>query len=562
MIKISERATSKLPGITSLFISFNYNKEYVDKIKTLSNSYNFDKKAKEWEFPLTSLSSLLDYFALHDDVDIQLLPDTPKKNEVYDKKGNFKTKLFDYQEQGVEYGITHPRWLLLDSPGLGKSITAIYIAQELKRLKNIEHCLIICGVNTLKTNWIKEIKKHSDLSACILGQKISRRGNVSIGSVEERLNHLKNPIEEFFVITNIETLRSDDIVKEILSGKNNKFDMMVVDEIHTCASPTSQQSKGLLKLTKAPYRIGMTGTLLTNNPLSAFVPLKWIGAENGTYTNFKYYYCVYGGLFGHDLLGFQNMNVLKDQLEKYSLRRTKGLLNLPPKTVINEYVDMNPQQYKFYNDIKKGVVDAVDKVTLDTSTVLSLLTRLRQATACPAMLTTEDIPSSKIDRAVDLTSQICSDGNSKVVIFSTYKETCNHLMDKLKEFNPLLCTGDVNDMTISKNVDAFQLNNINKVLVCTWSKLGTGVTLNRASTAIFIDTPWTHSQMAQAEDRVHRIGSKNNVTIYNLICNYTVDERVNKILNDKELMSEYIIDDKMSASMAEKLKEIILDLDK
>lgn len=71
----------------------------------------------------------------------------------------------------MEYGITHPRWLLLDSPGLGKSITAIYIAQELKRLKNIEHCLIICGVNTLKTNWIKEIKKHSDLSACILGQK-------------------------------------------------------------------------------------------------------------------------------------------------------------------------------------------------------------------------------------------------------------------------------------------------------------------------------------------------------------------------------------------------------
>ena len=46
MIKISERATSKLPGITSLFISFNYNKDYVDKIKTLSNSYNFDKKAK------------------------------------------------------------------------------------------------------------------------------------------------------------------------------------------------------------------------------------------------------------------------------------------------------------------------------------------------------------------------------------------------------------------------------------------------------------------------------------------------------------------------------------
>jgi hypothetical protein len=50
--------------------------------------------------------------------------------------------------------------------------------------------------------------------------------------------------------------------------------MMAVDEIHCCKSPTSQQGKHLLKLNKALYKIGMTGTLLLNDPLDAYVPLK------------------------------------------------------------------------------------------------------------------------------------------------------------------------------------------------------------------------------------------------------------------------------------------------
>jgi len=65
--------------------------------------------------------------------------------------------------------------------------------------------------------------------------------------------------------------------------------MIVVDEIHVCKSPTSQQGKNLLKL-KAKYKLGMTGTLLLNDPLDCFMPLKWLGIDRSTYTNFKYYY--------------------------------------------------------------------------------------------------------------------------------------------------------------------------------------------------------------------------------------------------------------------------------
>ena len=438
------------------------------------------------------------------------------------------------------------------------TLQMIYLAQELKQRENIEHCLIICGINTLKHNWKNEIQTHSDLSCRILGERINRKGKVKIGSVKDRLEDLKNPIEEFFVITNIETIRNNDILKELTKGKANKFDMIVADELHIMKSPTSQQGKNFLKLS-AKYQVGLTGTMLTNSPLDAYVPLKWIGVDNSTYTNFKYYYCNYSGPFNNIFLGYKNLDVIKDEIERFSLRRTKDILDLPPKNIIHEFVDMNDRQYKFYQDITEGVVDEVDKVELNTSTLLSMVTRLRQTTACPSILTTEDIESSKITRAVDLAKQII-DGGDKVVIFSVFKETLNKICEELSEHKPLLCTGDISDDIIAQNISMFQNIDDNKVMCATTAKMGTGITLTRASYAIFIDAPWTAAQCLQCEDRIHRIGSKSPVFIYYLWAKDTIDERVKEIVEDKEAISDFIIDDKISTKSMESLKKYILDL--
>ena len=105
----------------------------------------------------------------------------------------------------------------------------------------------------------------------ILGKKIGKRGGVSYASIAERAEILKNPIKEFFVITNIETIRNEAIVKAINKSKNN-FGMIAVDEIHRCANKKSSQGDHLLKL-NAAYKIAATGTLITNSPLSAYLPL-------------------------------------------------------------------------------------------------------------------------------------------------------------------------------------------------------------------------------------------------------------------------------------------------
>lgn len=556
MIKIQERINKQVPGETSFYISFKYDKDVVAAIKTLPSA-SFNKKTTDWEIPISSLSEAIDTLSTLDDLQIDLIKYQERKDKKF-KLSKYKTTPFDYQLDGIQYGLNHDKWLLLDSPGLGKTLQLIYLAQELKNRNKIEKCLIVCGINTLKTNWKKEIQKHSNLSSMILGERINSKGRTVFDGVPYRINQLNNPIEEFFVITNVETLRSSDVVKAINKGKN-KFDMIIFDEIHTCKDPNSLQGSHLLKLKKAKYKVGATGTLLMNNPLDTYMALKWIEAERCSYSNFRYYYCVYGGQFNNDLLGFKNLDYLKDMLNKHTLRRDKSLLNLPDKTIINEYVDMPDRQKIFYDNIKSGIVSEVDKVKLRPSVVLSMAMRLRQATACPDILTTENISSGKIERCCDLVNQILSEGN-KVVVFSTFKETLNILKEKLKEYKPLIGTGDISDSEISSNVDKFQSDKDSRIFLGTWQKCGTGLTLTSANYMIFLDTPWTNAQFEQAQDRIYRIGTTKPVTIYNLISTDTIDERVLEIVEDKAALSDYVIDDTITEKGLSSLQKYIEEL--
>ena len=557
MINIIEKKAKKIPGGTSLFITFNYSPEIVEIVKQCSTA-NYDKKNRVWEVPCVDLSFLINALSAFDDITIETLATKEREENKDIVLNKFKTTPFDYQAEGIKYGLQHDRFLLLDAPGLGKTLQLIYIAEQLHDTNNLKHCLILCGVNTLKTNWKREIERHSKLSCRILGQKIRKNGGVVAGSVQDRLADLRSPIEEFFIITNIETIRDNDIVKEINNGIND-IDMIVLDECHICKNPQSTRGKNLLKLTNAKHRIGATGTVIVNNPLDAYMPLKWIGVENCCYSNFKYFYCNFGGPFGNQLLGFRNVQVLKDMLEKCSIRRTKDLLNLPPKNIIHEYVDMNDTQQAFYDKLVAGIADQVDKVDIDTSSVFSMVARLRQATACPSMLTSDDISSSKIERACELVDEIIQNGE-KAVIFSLFKETLNVLQDKLKQYNPLLCTGDVKDSTVSENIDKFQSSDDYKVMLCTTAKMGVGITLTAATNAIFVDSTWTQASNLQCEDRIYRIGSNKPVFIYYLWAANTIDEHVKEIVEDKSLVGDYVVDNVVPPQLSERLKAIILDL--
>lgn len=541
MISITECISKKCVGQTSLFVSFDYDPKYVEVVKQAEDAI-WHKDLKQWELPLNKLAFLIDNFTLLDDIQLDLLEDDVEEKEL-DLTIDYRTDPFEYQLEDIKWLINNTNSLNLNPMGLGKTLELIYTAEELKAQKGIEHCLIICGINTLKANWKKEVQTHSKLDCIVVGEKINSKGTITYASVKERAEQLYEPIKEFFVIINIESIRDSLVINAILNSKNS-FDMIILDECHKAKSPQSEQGKNLLKLAKVgKYHYGLTGTVIVNSPLDRYVPLKFIGKERANYTNFKNFYCVINHIFGHQqIVSYKNLDLLKDEINQYSIRRDKSILNLPPKIIVPEYIDLTPAQAKFYADLQKGVVSEADRVNIKTSSLLGLVTRLRQASTCPSVLTTSALGNSKVERACELVDEIISN-NEKVIIFSTFKEPLYQLKDLLKEYDPLLCTGDQTDLEINDSIEKFQTDDSKKVILCTTSKMGTGITLTAASYEIFLDSVWTYRLESQCEDRRWRVGTKKTLIIYKLIASGTIDERIQNILKRKRGISDYLVDD-------------------
>ena len=546
MILIQEKPSKKAVGKTSLFLTFSYNPKLVEIVKMAENAI-WDKKEKVWELPCNKLSYLINELTIYDDIQLKLLPD--EKEDEITQTIEHQIKPFEYQSEGIDWLINRDSGLLLDMPGLGKTLQIIYAAEELKKQEGIEHCLVVCGINSLKQNWKNEILKCSTLDCRVVGEKITKTGRIKYATIKERAEELYNPIDEFFVIINREMFQDSLIVDAILNSKNH-FDMIVADEMHKMKEPNSQSGKGFLKLSKlGKYHFGLTGTPLINSPLDAFMPLKFIGQEKATYTNFKKFYCTMGDNFSeYRVTGFKNLDVLKQEIESCSLRREKRILNLPPKIIVPEYIEMETSQQKFYDNLQAGIVEEADRVNIKATSLLGLITRLREATTCPSILTTANVSNIKIDRCCELVDEIVKNGE-KVAIFSTFKEPLYILYDKFKAYKPLICTGDQDDFEVDNNKKMFQEDDEHKVILCTSQRMGTGHTLNRASYGIFLDCPWTKADFEQTCDRIHRIGTNKSVIIYNLIAKGTIDERVQEVLEFKTALSDYIIDDKFTSDV-------------
>jgi len=575
MIRIFEISPGKkISGLSSLLVDFDYNQYIVDAIKTIPTSY-YHKKDKVWELPVCYLGRLLDSLTFLDDIQLRLL-DTPKSGEFrFNKKFNleplseiekvsFKMKPFEHQFEAINFGLDKEKWLLLDSMGLGKTNSIIWLAETLKRRGIIDHCFIICGVNSLKQNWKKEIQKFSTESAVVLGEYTTRTGTVRYRSMDKRAEQLKNPIEEFFVITNLESLRDDRII-EAFNTSSNKFGMIAFDEAHKAATKTSQQGTNLLKL-EAPFKIAATGTLITNNPLSAYVPLSWTNNDPAILSTYKSQYCNFGGFKNNQVIGFKNLDVLQEEIKSCSLRRTLDQVrsDMPPKTVTLELLEPDDDQRKFYDAIKEGVKEEADKIELKTSSLLALTTRLRQASACPSLLTTQKVSNCKIDRCVELIQELTSQGE-KVVVLSVFKETLNELAAKLGEFRFSINTGDIPDPVVANNVSRFQDDPREQVFAGTWGKVGTGWTLNSASYLICLDTPYTAAMFDQGTDRIWRVNNTRPAFITVLMCKDTIDERVQQIIETKKELGEYLVDgvefnNNNNTRLDDELRAILRDL--
>ena len=99
--------------------------------------------------------------------------------------------------------------------------------------------------------------------------------------------------------------------------------------------------------------------------------------------------------------------------------------------------------------------------------------------------------------------------------------------------NGLKIIGGMSDADKQDAIDRFQNNDDEKIIACSLKAAGVGLTLTAASDVLFIEQGWNPADMDQAADRCHRIGQKDSVTVYTMLCEGTVDEDIARLIDKK-----------------------------
>ena len=534
MIRLVERKAEKTFGNNAIFMSFDYNPSLVALVKQLPNRA-YDSNTKEWEIPKASLEKLINDLY---DYEIELTLADNGYNNIIEYDYEFKTTPKEYQYEAINYGLSRDKFLNGDVMGLGKTKESLDVICIRKSLGQIKRCLIVCGVNDNKWNWFQEVSKHTREKAWVLGMRKNKKGKYKIGSNADKLEDLNKITDEYlFLITNVESLRNPRITDKLQKMiKNKEIDAIIFDEFHKCKNPKAQQTKSLMTL-KSKYQIALSGTFMLNSPLDLFVPLSWIDYYKGSEWSFNLTFSQ------NDYFGsthYRNLDMLRGMLSDCMIRRTKDVLDLPPKTYVEEFVEMSAEQEKIYTSVLDEIIENLPLIKLHPDP-LSQLIRLRQATGYTGILSDKVMLSAKLDRLEDLVEEIASNGY-KGLIFSNWTSITNVVRDRLTKYNPAYITGETKSEEIITEQNKLENDDTCKCMIGTIGKLGTGFTLTKANYVIFLDSPWNMGLKEQACDRVHRIGQDKNVTIITLVTKNTIDERIEELITNKGQMADMLLD--------------------
>ena len=427
-----------------------------------------------------------------------------------------------YQNQDIEFLKTIPHAGVFNEMRLGKTPMSLKLFEEEGRKKN----LVVCPAS-LVFNWANEVKKFTDKTPFpVHGTKKKRL---------EIYEAFKEASEGYLIISK-DTLRSD------LNILDMEFEGLICDEAHFLNSPRTAQSKAVFKIgKKANKRLALTGTPVRNSVDEIWGILHFLYYEKyPSYWQFiDRYFKSWETPWGSREPGkLKREQELTMELELVSVQRKRKEVFewLPEKIYQTIELEMGTKQRKAYDDMLSmfTVMDG-NEVIVDAPSVLAQLTRLRQICLDPKLLDIQ-APSAK---ETFIKEWLSDNSHNAVIIFSNFSSYLNRLHREIKGSKIII--GETSKQDRQKAVEDFQEGKCN-VLFANIKAAGTGLTLDRADTVIFLDRAYTPSENSQAEDRAVATTEDSNLNtlIIDLVCKDSIDEHINKILNKKQSIIEVV----------------------
>lgn len=461
-----------------------------------------------------------------------------------------------FQLAGIEYARSHRNTLFADEMGLGKTIQGIGVMNDDPSIQTI---LAICPAY-LKLNWRAELRRWMvvDRPIVILDSDTCERLPATSppipalpdgASAKEKAEHKKKKAARSLsrklvfpadrhprvVIVNYEILHRFDRIPH--------FDLMICDEAHYIKSLEALRTQAVFTI-KTRRTLAMTGTPALNRPVELYALIKlMMGSDAPPYRKFVVKFCG-AKQNGTDVSGCTNPILLQQFLRKsFMVRRLKKdvLKELPPKErqiielpatgKIKMAVDMERGVWQLHEDTLAELRARRDEAEIAGDDVAfaeigrSYSKQMQIAFTALSKLRVE-LSLFKVPLIANHLQDAMAGNDNKFVVFFYHKDALYKLAEELKEFRPLVITGDVSMPDRNRNVEAFQNDPSRRLILGTIGAMGTGVTLTASSNVICAELDWRPGIMAQAEDRTHRIGQLENVLCQYFLFEDSVDSKM------------------------------------
>lgn len=520
---IAYKKTGK-PGIK---IEFPYNREDVDRVRTIPNR-KYHSEVKYWSAPLSidavemlkewdfTMDSKLETFLQESKVHV----DQADEIEIPGLKGI----LYPFQKKGVGF-LEHKRGraLIADEMGLGKTIQALAFLQLHPELRPV----VIVVPASLKLNWKREILAWM----------------TNMGSIQILSGTTPHPISSDITIINYDILHA--WIKEL---KALEPQVLIMDEVHYVKNNAAKRTKAIKKLGKfIPHVIGLSGTPIVNRPIEIYNAVNLIDPTVlPSYWDYAHTYCgaKHNG-YGWDFSGATKTEELHTKLtNSVMIRRLKKdvLPDLPDK--VYSFVPIELDNRPEYDFAEANFISFVRKRKGDQAAI--------RASNAEALAKIEGLKQlavkGKLKHCIDWIQNFLESGE-KLVVFVTHLNTVKTLIEEFKDI-AVKMDGSVSIPKRQEIVDNFQTNNKIRLFIGLISVDGTpaglGWTLTAASNVAHLELQWSPKIHDQASDRVHRIGQKNSVNIHYLLAHGTIEERIAKLIDRKRKVLDAVLDGKVT----------------
>ena len=422
---------------------------------------------------------------------------------VYDNKfilketNGFKNHQVDAIENILTSFNNNINILLADDMGLGKTATSIGVVGNSK--SELPNLVIV--PKSVYGNWFVEFAKFAP--------------NVNVREFSQ------NPVNG---VTYIATYG------EILNRPcNSKFGIVVIDEAQIIKNKSSQISKAVCSI-NSEHRLAMTGTPIENSIRDLESIFRFINTNVANAIHMSSMIC-----------GESGNEMIVKLLEPYIIRRMKSDIkdiNMPEKNEITINIEMSDYEKSLYNSILDSF--SREKCIFSSTTILKYLTRLKLCCGTPKAIFNTKIESSKLCAVKEL---IKKSNYEPFVIFTQFRDSAVDILKKISELygkHGAMIDGTMSAKQRTEIANRFQ-NGQYPFIVLTLKSGNCGLTLTKACNLIHYDRWWNPAVEKQATDRIYRIGQRNNVKIYKLVCNGTIEERIGDILEEKEILFDSIV---------------------